>query len=58
MVNPRDRAGNAEEEEWWTPEIKLGTQKKKKNPSVELPDSELTPYHYATTVTMMDNCMC
>ena len=30
MVDPRDTAGNAEEEEeWWTPEIQLGTQKKK-----------------------------
>ena len=32
MVNPRDLAGNAEkEEEWRTPEICLGIQKKKKN---------------------------
>ena len=30
MVNPRDIAGKAEEE-WWIPEIQLGTQKKKKN---------------------------
>ena len=30
-MNPRDIAGNAEEEEWWTPEIWLGTQKKKKS---------------------------
>ena len=33
MVNPRDIDGNAkevEEEEWWTPEIKLGWQQKKK----------------------------
>ena len=32
MVNPRDLAGNAEEEEgeWWTSEIYLGMQKKKK----------------------------
>ena len=30
MVNPRDTAGNTEEEEkWWTPEILLGMQKKK-----------------------------
>ena len=27
-MNASDLAGNEEEEEWWTPEIKLGTQKK------------------------------
>ena len=31
MVNPTDIAGNAEEEEWLTPELFLGAQKKKKN---------------------------
>ena len=39
IVNPRDIAGNAEEEEeWWTPEIQLGMQKKKKNsePQIQL----------------------
>ena len=31
-MNPRDIAGKAEEEEeWYTPEIKLGNQKKKNN---------------------------
>ena len=38
MVNPRDIARNVEEEEeWWTPEIELGMQKKKKKNTSDNP---------------------
>ena len=35
MVNPRELAGNPEEEEWQSLEIQLGTWKKKKKKNGE-----------------------